>query len=68
MCGTNDEYKRGKEMKLLVYTKFGPVPMVVNDDISDKELARQIQIALTTEQGNGKEKKEVQNGNIIKSW
>ena len=48
-------------MRLLIFTKFGPVPMVVDDDISTEELGRLIQIALTTEQGNGKIKKEVNN-------
>ena len=66
MCRIDDKYKRGKEMKLLVYGPMGTVPMVVDDDISQEELGRLINIALTVEQGNGRTIKEVQNARTYK--
>ena len=53
-------------MRLLIFTKFGPVPMVVDDDISQEELGRLINIALTVEQGNGRTIKEVRNARTYK--
>ena len=49
-----NNFIRGANMKLKVFGGGKMIPMVVDDDISDKELVRLIQIALTTEQGNGR--------------